>query len=222
MLPFLQGRVAQRLPHLGRVFTGSFATMGGRSVMEDRHILNCNDSFVIAAVFDGHGGREVSVRLKRDLLALLLENKNMHRSPDGHLSDEAVVTGLIETLQFIDADVSAKPMLSEQGSTAAVLALNARGASYDGATFIAVNVGDSRVVLSRGGEAVALSRDHKPGLPSEKARIEAQGGSVVWTGLTNEISGDPIPGTGVYRVNKILALSRAIGSFMRRIFQILF
>ena len=51
---------------------------------------------------------------------------------------------------------------------------------------------------TNGGEAVRLSTDHKPGLPSETARIEAAGG-VVWRR------------GGVDRVNGALAVSRAFG-----------
>jgi serine/threonine protein phosphatase PrpC len=40
------------------------------------------------------------------------------------------------------------------------------------------NVGDSRSVLCRDGQAIALSRDHKPHDPDEKKRIEGVGGSV--------------------------------------------
>jgi serine/threonine protein phosphatase PrpC len=65
-------------------------------------------------------------------------------------------------------------------------------------TLIAANVGDSRLVLSRDGQAVALSRDHKPNDPIEEAYIESQGGHITWP-------------YGVPRVNGNLALSRAIG-----------
>lgn len=40
------------------------------------------------------------------------------------------------------------------------------------------NAGDSRSVLSRKGEAVELSIDHKPDNPEEKRRIEAAGSFV--------------------------------------------
>jgi len=56
------------------------------------------------------------------------------------------------------------------------------------------NAGDSRAVLSRRGEAVALSRDHKPMDEDERDRIQKAGGFVQEG-----------------RVNGSLALSRAIG-----------
>lgn len=56
------------------------------------------------------------------------------------------------------------------------------------------NAGDSRCVLSQGGTAVDLSIDHKPDLPSEKARIERAGGFVEDN-----------------RVKGVLNLSRSIG-----------
>jgi protein phosphatase 2C len=62
---------------------------------------------------------------------------------------------------------------------------------------VVANCGDSRVVLCRGKEPVALSIDHKPDRKDERARIEALGGKVIqWNG---------------YRVSGILAMSRSIG-----------
>lgn len=59
------------------------------------------------------------------------------------------------------------------------------------------NAGDCRAVLSRNGEAIPLSKDHKPDNPEEKERIKASGGHV-----RNN------------RVNNKLNISRAIGDFM--------
>ncbi|KAL0354520.1 UNVERIFIED_CONTAM: protein phosphatase 2C 16 [Sesamum radiatum] len=62
---------------------------------------------------------------------------------------------------------------------------------------IVANCGDSRAVLYRGKEAIALSVDHKPNREDEYARIEASGGKVIqWNG---------------HRVFGVLAMSRAIG-----------
>ena len=59
-----------------------------------------------------------------------------------------------------------------------------------------VNSGDSRSVLCRGGKAVGLSEDHKPGNPGELKRIENAG---------HMVEDDRVDGN--------LALSRAIGDF---------
>jgi protein phosphatase 1L len=39
---------------------------------------------------------------------------------------------------------------------------------------VAANVGDARVVLCRGGQAVQLTVDHKPDVEAERKRIEAK------------------------------------------------
>ena len=56
------------------------------------------------------------------------------------------------------------------------------------------NAGDSRCVLARNGHAIEMSTDHKPELPTEKARIEKAGGFVEEN-----------------RVKGILNLSRSLG-----------
>lgn len=67
-----------------------------------------------------------------------------------------------------------------------------------GAELYVANAGDSRGVLSRRGQALALSDDHKPAQEGERRRIIAAGG------FLSEIG-------GVCRVNGNLNLSRAIG-----------
>ena len=61
---------------------------------------------------------------------------------------------------------------------------------------ICANAGDSRCVISQKGTAVDLSIDHKPDLPSERARVLASG-HIVEEG----------------RVDGIIAISRAIGDW---------
>jgi len=65
------------------------------------------------------------------------------------------------------------------------------------ATLYVAHVGDSRCVLSRAGQALPLSSDHKPHRPDERRRVEAAGGNVVY------YSG--------WRVDGQLNISRAIG-----------
>lgn len=47
------------------------------------------------------------------------------------------------------------------------------------------NAGDSRAVLCRGPDAVALSHDHKPASEAEKSRIQAAGG---WVSSVNGVN----------------------------------
>lgn len=79
----------------------------------------------------------------------------------------------------------------QAGCTAVVAVLH-------GNDLYVANAGDSRAVLCRGGQAFALSEDHKPGQEGERSRIMAAGGFLSNIG-------------GVTRVNGNLNLSRAIG-----------
>lgn len=58
------------------------------------------------------------------------------------------------------------------------------------------NAGDARCVISQNGQAVELSEDHKPDLPTERSRV-LQAGHMVEDG----------------RVDGIIAISRAIGDW---------
>ena len=62
------------------------------------------------------------------------------------------------------------------------------------------------MLVKRSGAALPLSRDHKPNAKDEQARISRKGGSVVFW--------------GVWRVEGILAVSRAIGDRMLKQFVI--
>lgn len=53
------------------------------------------------------------------------------------------------------------------------------GLLVGGKTLVVANAGDSRCVVSRKGEAVDMSTDHKPEDDVELARIEKAGGAVV-------------------------------------------
>ncbi|XP_020520891.1 probable protein phosphatase 2C 59 isoform X2 [Amborella trichopoda] len=66
-----------------------------------------------------------------------------------------------------------------------------------GDCLLVANVGDSRVIICRDGNAIAVSRDHKPDQSDERQRIEDAGGFVMWA--------------GTWRVGGVLAVSRAFG-----------
>ncbi|KAF0933564.1 hypothetical protein E2562_018811 [Oryza meyeriana var. granulata] len=117
-------------------------------------------------------------------------------------------TGVCANLwRFIEATRYVGPLL--EGSTACVVIIR-------GNEITVGNVGDSRCVLSRNGQAINLSTDHKPNAVHEFLRIQRAGGQV----LTNTV---PVIGIGqgglitrlwdVPRVQGKLAVSRVIGYF---------
>ncbi|CAK0890570.1 unnamed protein product [Prorocentrum cordatum] len=66
-----------------------------------------------------------------------------------------------------------------QGSTALVALLHGNPKLGTPLRLILAHVGDSRAVLCRAGQAVAVSEDHKPDRLDEKKRIERAGGLVL-------------------------------------------
>jgi len=136
------------------------------------------------------------------------------------------IKALTSAFEKIDSEVQKISHWSFQGSTAvAVLLCKVQdGENCIRNVVISANVGDSRAVLCRAGKAIDLTRDHKPNDPIEKARIESLGGKVNWFGPKDK-EGKPILKnkdgcrrtlTGVYRINRNLALSRAIGDRSER------
>ncbi|KAM0919231.1 hypothetical protein ACQ4PT_008349 [Festuca glaucescens] len=94
-----------------------------------------------------------------------------------------------------------------EGSTASVALIR-------GNQIIVGSVGDSLCVLSRNGQAMDLSTDHKPNLPDERRRIQNAGGRVTRDTRRVWCAGQERVQLGSYRVNGLLAMSRSIGDFV--------
>lgn len=163
---------------------GEASIQGKRWEMEDEHIIIPNfrsPQEFFAAVYDGHGGREVATYTLQHL----------HKYLDLALKESSPREALNKAFLLTDSDVMRAHI--DAGSTAVVAYLN-------GNELYVANAGDSRAVLSRNGEAVRVSKDHKPEDPEEKERIEKLGGYVTTKQQTR-----------VARVNGELSLSRSIG-----------
>ncbi|TYZ66326.1 hypothetical protein PybrP1_012480 [[Pythium] brassicae (nom. inval.)] len=214
-----------------RFVISSAAVRGDRATMEDTSFVSGCKRF--AAVFDGHGGAAVSEHLRQHYYALLAptiakldeESAARHaealatsaaaapRSAGSDAPPPVVVTSaarrqeilaLLKTsLEKLDAEVARKNEWRLQGSTATGVLL------LDDVIYT-VNVGDCRAVMCRSGDALDLTRDHKPNDPSEQSRVESLGGSVQWHGYV-DAQGEPIEPYGAYRINGNLAVARAIG-----------
>ncbi|XP_076925425.1 protein phosphatase 2C 7-like [Bidens hawaiensis] len=160
-------------------------------------------------VYDGHGGCQVA-NYCRDRVHIALEEeiKVMKQELIKGTTNETVQVQWEKTFtscfKKVDDDVGGKtssdidgsdtisePVAPETVGSTAVVAL------ICSSHIIVANCGDSRAVLYRGKEAIALSNDHKPNREDEYARIEAAGGKVIqWNG---------------HRVLGVLAMSRSIG-----------
>ncbi|GAA5981323.1 hypothetical protein JCM5350_004364 [Sporobolomyces pararoseus] len=169
---------------------------GWRLTMEDAHagILSLDpekgdsvpakERTSFFAVYDGHGGSTVA-KFAGDTVHHRLAANDFFPKKEWNA---ALKRAFLET----DEDLRANPDFKgdPSGCTAVGVIITPE------LDLICANAGDSRSVMSVGGEAKPLSYDHKPTNAAETSRIVAAGGFVEFG-----------------RVNGNLALSRALGDF---------
>ncbi|PKA63916.1 putative protein phosphatase 2C 59 [Apostasia shenzhenica] len=167
---------------------GHASSTGERSSMEDFcearvHIVD-GEVIGLFGVFDGHGGARTAEYVKQNLFS------NMIKLPT-FISDTR--SAIVDAHRKTDSEFLKSENIQnhDAGSTASTAVLV-------GDRLLVANVGDSRAVICRDGNAIAVSQDHKPHLADERKRIEDAGGFVMWAG-------------GTWRVCGVLALSRAFG-----------
>ncbi|GAB9471931.1 hypothetical protein Gpo141_00009127 [Globisporangium polare] len=215
-----------------RFMISSAAVRGDRPKMEDTSFIS--DCKRFAAVYDGHGGAAVSEYLRKHYFSMLAPElakldeeravanidmllshapTQMSPPPPAASADTPAATSFVKrshildvlktSMEKLDAEIARKNEWKYQGSTAVGVLL------YEDVIYT-VNIGDCRAVMCRSGDAVELTRDHKPNDPSEQSRIESLGGTVKWHGYV-DAQGEPIEPYGAYRINGNLAVARAIG-----------
>ncbi|KAL0311849.1 UNVERIFIED_CONTAM: putative protein phosphatase 2C 6 [Sesamum radiatum] len=151
-------------------------------------------------VYDGHGGSQVANYCRDRIHSALTEELEiiMNNMNDGSNKDNceqqwrrALIRCFIKVDDEIGGRARLEPVAPETVGSTAVVAI------VCSSHIIVANCGDSRAVLCRGKQPMALSVDHKPNREDEYARIEAAGGKVIqWNG---------------HRVFGVLAMSRSIG-----------
>ncbi|XP_048199336.1 protein phosphatase 1F [Perognathus longimembris pacificus] len=169
-----------------------------RRKMEDRHVslpffnhlFGFSDAVDRAyfAVFDGHGGVDAARYAAVHVHVNAARRPQLPTDPDGALK---------EAFQLTDDMFLWKAKRERlQSGTTGVCALIA------GKTLHVAWLGDSQVILVQQGQVVKLMEPHKPERQDEKARIEALGGFVSFMDC--------------WRVNRTLAVSRAIGDAFQK------
>ena len=170
----------------------SIAVKGDRDYMEDTFTINTFEDITIYAVFDGHGGDEISKKLVTLYPKAVFQNLNRE---DRYNVQK--VKKIINAL-YCKIDYLLKKTKGDSGSTAIVCITI-------GNTLYMINLGDSRgsIFYYKNNQPTLLfsTSDHKPDNIMEKLWINKCGGTV-----EQEEDDDP-------RVDGDLALSRAFGDY---------
>lgn len=166
---------------------------GARSQNEDHHVkvMNLDGSnpnyakVNFFAVYDGHGGKQVSAFLRNNLTKYFM-NKKVN-----YPLTKRYVNAVFDNVQAV---VAKEPYSQHVGSTALiVIQFKYRGGDY----LNVINLGDCRAILCRGNMGIPLNKEHKPNWPEEYQRLSNIGAKIVFDGFD-------------HRVNS-LSLSRSFG-----------
>ncbi|GLJ25324.1 hypothetical protein SUGI_0484780 [Cryptomeria japonica] len=187
----VKGSLSKLSAESGKTFTpvfrsGSWAEIGPKRYMEDEHICiddlvehlgtvsECPEPGAFYGVFDGHGGGDAAIFIRKNLLNFIVE--------DSHFPN-AVGKAIRNAFMQADHAFADACSLDSSSGTTALAAL------IFGRTMIVANAGDCRAVLGkRGGKAIEMSRDHKPNCDIERLRIESLGGCVYDGYLNGQLS----------------------------------
>jgi len=171
---------------------GVSSMQGWRVSMEDAHLIkpDFQGDLSLFGVFDGHGGKEVAEFVAKNLCEQLvsLPSFKMKNYEQSLIDCFLKMDQLIDTakgrkaLQEI-ARASGELRSEEDDGDIPQIFLDCKGCTanvilFNKNTIICANAGDSRCVLSKDGNAIPLSVDHKPTLESEKQRILKAGSTI--------------------------------------------
>lgn len=168
---------------------GISSEVGLRWRMEDAHrvVKEPDLDFFGAEVFDGHIDAEAAEAASAFLADYFLEQYRGEREKPS--SQRCSVSELLKDTYLAGDDYITRNGMRSGTAAASFYII--------GEKFWAANAGDVRIVIGAGPEAQALTVDHRPTLVSERERIQALGGSVLFLD-TPRVEGD-------------LALSRTLG-----------
>eukprot|EP00244_Chara_vulgaris_P001816 TRINITY_DN1299_c0_g1_i1.p1 TRINITY_DN1299_c0_g1~~TRINITY_DN1299_c0_g1_i1.p1 ORF type:complete len:444 (-),score=73.03 TRINITY_DN1299_c0_g1_i1:409-1740(-) len=199
-----------RIPQVEQVCGVCSARGTGRPTMEDTYAISVDTTGArpsFFGVYDGHGGAAVAGYLQnsfwgmyeRILSEVGSEDMLADRTRQAYL--EADKETIAPQKGFFGAFKERGIGGSRCGATAATAVLLS---TPDGQQkLVAANVGDARVVLARGAQALQLTIDHTPDLEPERKRIEKKNPTPKKPLVVNV--------DGTWRIGGLLALSRSFG-----------
>lgn len=181
-----------------------FSTRGSRyKAIEDRWTVAAGKTGIkYFAVYDGHGGPEVSELLKNELHIFLDERREIWQNDPRKIAD-----------LFLEFDTETRKLKNYKGQyvvnpgSTAVMMIDIPGNE----NLLFINLGDSVALAIKKNGDVFRSIDHDPDNKTEKTRVEALGGCV-WKGSVAD--GKVIEGTIIANHNPCpygIGMSRAFG-----------
>jgi serine/threonine protein phosphatase PrpC len=185
-------KVDGSLDHLNQIGVGVVCRKGLKPESPNQDsfsFLYSENEFYLAGVYDGHGaaGHHVSHFVKDALPKLFLTDPN--RDTD---TQKAFESAFMKTQKLILASESEGSLSSSMSGTTCTLMYFPLNPGKDGKRRMwMAHVGDSKSVMisydADEGKFVGrdLTKDHKPCVPAEKKRIEANGGRVIFDGYYN-------------------------------------
>lgn len=182
---------------------GLCSMQGWRKSMEDAHRVEVSlpgdwKKWSFFAIFDGHGGKEVSTYCADNLLSTIMKMepfKSSNENCTSNCSFVEVQENFNQAFLHLDCKIRRLGITRQNlrvGSTVVSIFISPTH-------FYIANLGDSRLVISSNGKVRFITVDHKPDSECEKQRIERSGGHVF-----------PMHSP---RINGQLAVSRSIGDY---------
>jgi len=155
-------------------------------------VLSVDDSFSMYGVFDGHGskGHDVSNYVKETLPKLIIK--------DNRFKTDDMPAMLMDSFKKVQSLVSTADRLKKLDAKLAGTTCTICVHDHVENKITVAHVADSTCVLGSFKDpnrrdalvGIALTRDHKPNLKDERARIEKAGGRVVFDGYAiNRLTG---------------------------------
>ncbi len=153
------------------------SSQGPREYMEDTFYtseitIEGREPVYLFAIFDGHGGDQCAKFVKTNLKKYIINNLNT--------SDELSCYNSLKELC----------VLLDEAWREYVFRKTAQSIDYSGTTAViclvihsdlwVINIGDSRAVLGKGGQAIQLTEDAKPTIAPYRDEIIRRGGFIEW------------------------------------------
>jgi len=185
---------------------------GRKPTLEDRY---CREEIegvgAYFGLFDGHGGTQcvdfAQKNLHKRITGALFTNK---QAAGGAVSESVLNQAIVDGFSETDSNFLQQARRQDNKSGSTALVAQFCGAGPGALRLHMVNLGDCRALLCRGGKALRLSEDHKPGRKDERLRIQQQGGIVTQVSGIWRVARD-VATERERRTRILLAVSRAFG-----------